>query len=206
MHWLRDKRVYLQHGRVLHKSIWTLKLSPKTTNNFQSPKPAIKLFYQRTHMAEMTKPYEMESLLKDHREEESAVWKIGLCWECEEWICSCFGDHQAVVGAARPHRRPSNPPPPMNRWTARRRKQRRWSRLWTLHVREAVIRNNRGMDNRDGSNTLPVCPPACLSVCLSPLLDACEFHRWRMLLLSARSERERKRSRQRRIIHPAPVL
>lgn len=67
MQLLCDKRVYLQHGFTQeHLDYKTLsqKKKKEKLENFQSPKPAVKLFHQKTHMAEMTKPYKMEKLVK----------------------------------------------------------------------------------------------------------------------------------------------
>lgn len=88
----------------------------------------------------MTKPNKIERVLKDHQEEESAVWKIGLC--------GVRNGSAVVLGIIRlwSAQQGHTDGPLMNRWTARRRKQRRCSRMWMLHDLEAVIRNNRGMD------------------------------------------------------------
>lgn len=88
----------------LHKSIWTNKNSRMKTSKVQSLQE--NSFTERHIWQKLWSLKRMGSLLKDHREEESAVSKIGLCLECEEWICCCFGDHHSVVSAARPHRRP----------------------------------------------------------------------------------------------------
>lgn len=55
--------------------------------------------------------------------------------------------------------------PQMNRWAARRRKQRCWSRMWTRHYQEAVKRNSEGMDtwklHQHIQKKTTVCLPAC---------------------------------------------
>lgn len=72
------------------------------------------ILYQKRHIWQKWLGHKMKSLLKGHREEESAVWKIGLSWEREEWLCGCFGDHQTVVSTQQGH----TDGPLMNRWTA----------------------------------------------------------------------------------------
>lgn len=147
----------------LFRSVWMKRKVDKIKRqieNFQSPESATKPFYQRTHMAEMTKPLkETASLFRDHRGGKKRISTLGnriVLWGM--WIRWCFW-RSSVCGRQRgPHRRG----PTRQTDGEQAEEAEEVIRLWTLCDQGAVIRDNRETDTHNNS----VCPSVCLSVSL----------------------------------------